>query len=620
MIAPRSWSLTVRVVVVTVVLATVGVLTVGLYLSSVIADGVFEQRSSRILAEAQDTRRGLMGAMDAARNGTTIQQQDTATRFVQSLRTFDEGAQRQAALVPADPESSLSMVTTDRTMLSSVSPELHRKVASGDGVYWQSVALADDGRTVPGIIVGTRVTVPGAGSYDLYLRYSLSNEQNTLEFVQHTLIGAGAALLVLLAGIAVVVARMVTNPLRRAAAAAERLAQGDLSSRMEVSGADELGRVGTSFNHMAASLQEKVEGLAELSRLQHRFVSDVSHELRTPLTTIRMAAAVLDDVKSSFPPDVRRTSELMTTQVRRFDSLLADLLEISRFDAGAAVLDARSEDLGEVVDLAVLDASPIARERGTRLEVRCLADDVTAVVDARRIGRIFRNLITNAIEHGAGKPVLIEIGADAQAVAVVVQDFGQGLTPEAAERVFDRFWRADPSRARTLGGTGLGLAISLEDAHLHAGWLQAWGQEGLGAVFRLTLPRRPGTTLASSPLPLHRDLNMETWISAATGSLGPARAHCDSCASSGDRARLPGPADLPADLAGSDSHLAAEGTGAAKPAECNDYIDQSGVMDNDRAPGQVNLGDRTGTVTDEDEALGVQPEHDEHREAEGRHE
>src|SRR5699024_12364530 len=135
---------------------------------------------------------------------------------------------------------------------------------------------------------------------------------------------------------------------------------------------------------------------------------------------------------------------------------------------------------------------------------------------SRRIDRILRNLLTNAIEHGAGRPVLVQTAADADAVAVVVQDHGHGISPEAAERVFDRFWRADPSRARTLGGTGLGLSISAEDARLHDGWLQAWGKEGEGAVVRLTLPRRPGPVLVRSPLPLVRSLDRVEPVAAAS--------------------------------------------------------------------------------------------------------
>jgi two-component system sensor histidine kinase MtrB len=118
------------------------------------------------------------------------------------------------------------------------------------------------------------------------------------------------------------------------------------------------------------------------------------------------------------------------------------------------------------------------------------------------VERILRNLLVNAVEHGEGRDVVVTSAADRDAVAVVVRDHGCGLAPGEERLVFDRFWRADPARARTSGGTGLGLAIALEDARLHSGWLEAWGEPGHGSVFRLTLPREAGSELVGSPLPL----------------------------------------------------------------------------------------------------------------------
>jgi two-component system sensor histidine kinase MtrB len=123
-------------------------------------------------------------------------------------------------------------------------------------------------------------------------------------------------------------------------------------------------------------------------------------------------------------------------------------------------------------------------------------------VDVRRIERIVRNLVVNAIEYGQGKPVEIRVAANDTAAALTVRDHGIGLKPGEDVLVFSRFWRADPARSKTLGGTGLGLAIALEDARLHGGKLQAWGEPGEGAVFRLTLPRRAGADYTMSPLPL----------------------------------------------------------------------------------------------------------------------
>jgi two-component system sensor histidine kinase MtrB len=244
--------------------------------------------------------------------------------------------------------------------------------------------------------------------------------------------------------------------------------------------------------------------------VQRRFVSDVSHELRTPLTTVRMAGDVLHDARDRFDPVTARSAELLQKELDRFETLLADLLEISRFDAGAAVLEAEDVDLVDVVRRVVDMTSALAAQRDTRVVVhdpgmRCFAE-----ADVRRVERIVRNLVTNAIDHAESRDVEIFIGADRQSAAIAVRDHGIGLGPGESAMVFNRFWRADPARARTSGGTGLGLSISLEDTHLHGGWLQAWGRPGEGAQFRLTLPRQLGTQLRHSPLPLVPDDARET--------------------------------------------------------------------------------------------------------------
>jgi two-component system sensor histidine kinase MtrB len=298
------------------------------------------------------------------------------------------------------------------------------------------------------------------------------------------------------------VTRQVVAPVRAAARTAERFKAGRLTERMAVRGEDDLAALATSFNQMAASLQDQIRRLEELSRVQQRFVSDVSHELRTPLTTVRMAADVLFEGRDEFDAPTARAAELLQTQLDRFEGLLVDLLEISRFDAGAAHLDSERSDLRSLTAHAVEAALPLARARGSALDLQVPDEAALVECDSRRIDRIVRNLVVNAIEHGEGRPVEVVVGADETTVAVAVRDHGVGLRLGDAAMVFNRFWRADPARARTTGGTGLGLAISLEDARLHGGWLEAWGEPGAGSVFRLTLPREVGGSLHGSPLPL----------------------------------------------------------------------------------------------------------------------
>jgi two-component system sensor histidine kinase MtrB len=357
---------------------------------------------------------------------------------------------------------------------------------------------------VPALAVGSqlRLTADSGTTYGLYYLFPLTEQQQTLNVVRQALATAGALLVLLLGAVAFLVTRQVVTPVRLARRIAERLAAGRLEERMVVRGEDDIARLGTSFNQMATNLQRQIRQLEELSQAQRRFVSDVSHELRTPLTTVRMAADVLYDARERFDGATARSAELLQTELNRFEALLVALLEISRFDAGAAVLDLDDVDLVELCERVCDSAEPLAVRRGLRLRVDAHQRPCIAQADVRRIERIVRNLVMNAIEHGEAGEVLVSVDASVDAAAVSVRDRGMGLRAGESALVFNRFWRADPARARSTGGTGLGLAIAMEDAHLHGGWLEAWGEPGQGAVFRLTLPRWAGGRLTSSPLPL----------------------------------------------------------------------------------------------------------------------
>ncbi|MBM6405988.1 HAMP domain-containing histidine kinase [Phycicoccus sp. CSK15P-2] len=408
--------------------------------------------------------------------------------------------------VSNDSDIVLASVRTGAPDQSVVSPELQQALA--DDPTHQHTQLTEvtvdrsDG-PVPAVVVGTVVEVPNAGLYDLFFIYPMEQEVATMALIGRAFVVAGATLTLLVGAVAWVVTRQVVTPVRRAGEVAQRLSSGRLNERMPAKGEDDLALLATSFNNMADSLQSQIRQLEGLSAVQQRFVSDVSHELRTPLTTIRMAVDVIHGNREEFvDASVARSAELLAGELDRFEELLADLLEISRFDAGAAALDVEAVDLRGTVESVVAAARPLAEKRGSPVSVLAGGVPAEAEVDERRVARILRNLVVNAIEHGDGRPVDIHVGVDDDAVAVVVEDHGVGLRPGEAANVFTRFWRADPARARTTGGTGLGLSISLEDARLHNGWLQAWGEPGVGSRFRLTLPRRAGSTLHASPLPL----------------------------------------------------------------------------------------------------------------------
>lgn len=506
--AVRWWrsSLQVRVLTTTLLIGLTALGAVFWYVGQRTAAGLFDERLEQVLTEsARSTQQAQKRfASSPAATGAEVQLllYDVAT---EAQRVGGSGRREVFVLRAPGQTSPVSVpgTATDPELVPVIGAELKDAVAD-DKQHWQSVALpaADGERATPAIVVGQEVSVPVVGTYQLFFLYPLDAEQRRLDFLLRTLAIAAGALVLLLTATTFLVTRQTVRPVRRAAEVAERLADGDLTERMVEHGEDEMASLARSFNEMAAGLQDQIRRLEELSALQRRFVSDVSHELRTPLTTVRMAGEMLYAARDTFDPAVKRSAELLATQLDRFEDLLADLLEISRFDAGAAVLDAEGRDVREVVLRVVDNTVTLAARKGTWLQVDLPDERAVADIDPRRVERICRNLLVNAIEHAEGSAVEVRVGADAQAVAVVVRDRGIGMTADEVSHVFDRFWRADPARARTTGGTGLGLAISLEDARLHGGWLEAWGRPGRGASFRLTLPRRAGMTLTSSPLDL----------------------------------------------------------------------------------------------------------------------
>lgn len=306
----------------------------------------------------------------------------------------------------------------------------------------------------------------------------------------------------IVAAISFIVLRTVSTPIVEAAETSARLASGDLAVRIDVHGEDELATLGRSFNAMADSIESQIKELGELSLVQQRFVSDVSHELRTPLTTIRLAADMLNDQRGEFDPTTARTTELLHTQVQRFETLLSDLLEISRYDAGSVQLELEATSLAHLAEDIIEQMQPLADGRGSELRLVAPGGYSPVDMDPRRVRRVLRNLIGNAIEHGEGRPIVVTVDSNQHAVAAGVRDFGLGMDPADAERVFDRFWRADPSRQRTIGGTGLGLSIALGDATLHGGTLSVWSELGVGTNFVLTLPRRGDALEGPSPIPV----------------------------------------------------------------------------------------------------------------------
>jgi two-component system sensor histidine kinase MtrB len=505
----RRWrrSLQFRTVLTTLMLAIGSFAVVGAYLSNQIADNLFQERLTQAESE---TRYNVKQVQDTFDGAQVTDQSSVITLVYDTLNAVEgRGSVIQRRYVfEAMPEQTkprnrwVESRASDQLTISVIPTDLRKAVQdSGKDQFWASTQFPVGTEDRPGIAVGNKVTFNGT-VYELYLIYDLNTAQKTLDEIQNVLLAGAAVLALMIGAIAWYVTRNVVSPVSHAAVVSEKLAAGQLQERMVVKGEDEVARLGASFNHMAASLQEQITQLATLSQMQQRFVSDVSHELRTPLTTVRMAAEVLYDARDEFDPINKRSAELLYHQVERFQSLLADLLEISRFDAGVAMLDAEPTDIVQLIGHVLEGVGPVAAEYGSEVRLNAPAGNIIVEMDDRRIDRILRNLVLNALEHGEGRPVNISVAANETAVAVAVRDHGIGMTSAEAARVFDRFWRADPARARTTGGSGLGLSIAAEDTKLHNGWLQAWGKKGSGSNFRLTLPLRQGETIARSPLQL----------------------------------------------------------------------------------------------------------------------
>ena len=517
-LAVKVWrrSVQARVVMSTLVLCSIVIGLVGWVLVRQIAEGLVDNRRDASLSVAKEGFSTAQENIAASPAQGAFDESQTMDR-VYDLLVAQGGSSRAYEVVLEGPLSSSAdaSVQTGRRSPSALAPSsipvaLKSRVV-GDGgnpkIHWTYTDLSIRGEMdVPAVAIGTTVAMPAGGNrYALYYLFSMEEQERTLNQIASAMIYAGAALTMLVAGVAWIVTRQVVTPVRLARRIAERLAAGRLEERMHVRGEDDIARLGVSFNQMASSLQSQIRKLEELSRVQHRFVSDVSHELRTPLTTVRMAADVLHDARPTFDPATARSAELLQAELDRFEALLSDLLEISRFDAGAARLEVEPVDLAEVADHVVDFYRGFAQRHGVDLSVRAPTRPVEVEVDVRRIERIVRNLVANAIHYSQSDTVELIVAGSDSSVALAVRDYGVGLRPGEAQLVFNRFWRADPSRVRTSGGTGLGLAIALEDATLHGGWLQAWGEPDHGAQFRLTLPRTAGEELVRSPLPLVPD-------------------------------------------------------------------------------------------------------------------
>ena len=367
-----------------------------------------------------------------------------------------------------------------RTFQTSVS-------LTADGVPPDVRAIAARGRVAaarrtvdgrPRVIVGGEVAA--AEPVQFWFFFPLDDVVRDLAGLRRVLTGSALAMIGVSAAVGAIAARRLLRPIALARDAAHRLEDGELHTRLAGEGSDEFAELSRSFNSMAASLEQTVRELRDLESGHRRFVADVSHELRTPVTALAAAADMLEPRLGELDVNQRRAAKVLVDEARRLRTLVEDLMEISRFDAGAAIVEPDLIDLRRLLLGAV-------RERGWDSVVR--TDDVEQAVvagDRRRLDRVFTNLLDNALRHGA-PPVLVSVTPAGGNAIVQIRDHGRGIPADHAERIFDRFYKVDPARGRS-SSSGLGLAIARENVHLHGGHIEAATDHRGGAVFKITLP------------------------------------------------------------------------------------------------------------------------------------
>ncbi len=404
----------------------------------------------------------------------------------------------QVVLIDETPDGPCAAASNrDAFTVDDVPASLQRAVDTRhkqDGHYhlhWERISMAGH----PYLVAGARINGDGPTGYMLKSLDAERKDLNSLAWslgIATLLALIGAALLAQAAGSAVL------RPVRRLGEAAKRLGEGHLETRLKVSGTDELAEMSRSFNEAAEQLEGRVEELRAREAASRRFVADMSHELRTPLTAITAVTDVLEDEADDLDPMIAPAVRLVVSETRRLNELVETLMEVTRFDAGTAKLRVDEVDVADMITACMdarawVDSVELDAPRG-----------LLATLDPRRLDVIMANLIGNALKHG-GSPVRVALRQDVAAgqIVIAVSDHGPGIPEDVLPHVFDRFYKADASRARS-EGSGLGLSIALENAHIHGGEITAANRPGGGAVFTLRMPLCPRAEDEDAAVPADR--------------------------------------------------------------------------------------------------------------------
>jgi signal transduction histidine kinase len=299
-------------------------------------------------------------------------------------------------------------------------------------------------------------------------------------------------LLVFAGGIATVLgyflSSTVTERIQLLKSAAEKLAEGDLQTRVPVQGRDEVAMLANTFNQMAEQLQTADQKQRDLDNMRRDLIAWVSHDLQTPLTSIRAILEAISDGVVDDPETVKRYLHTAQRDVRNLSSLIDDLFQMAQLDAGGFPLNRDKASLADLVSDTLESFTELAKQQQITLEGNVEADVDPVTMDTQAIGRVLNNLIGNALRHTVKGRVSVWVRRSTQGVEVTVSDTGEGIRTEDISHIFERFYRGEKSRNRGTGGAGLGLAIARGIVHAHGGDIKVESETGKGTQFTFYIP------------------------------------------------------------------------------------------------------------------------------------
>ncbi|MDX3748757.1 HAMP domain-containing sensor histidine kinase [Streptomyces sp. AK08-02] len=471
-----------RLLVAFLLVAGVATLTTGALTFREARNGVLQQSQDGVIAQFRDRVNSL--APELRLPPDEKQLADFADRLTRS-----EPSRNWRVLATY---GDLSGTSTPGDRFEELTSELRAAVASDGSTVFQRVTTGGS----PALVVGLPVTF---GSVDkpttdlsgvsVFLTVPQTNEQAYVQALVPAVERATVPALVLAVLFALLAARGVLRPVRELRRATRSIAEGHLDTRLAVNGSDELADLSHTFNETAAALEESVAELRRMEARARRFAADVSHELRTPLAAMSAVTDILDEDAAHLDPDTATAVRLISEETVKLARLVEDLMEISRFDAGAAGLHLDEIDLADCIRRTLASRAWLET-----VDVRLPPPGtLRGSLDPRRLDVIVANLVGNALRHG-GLPIQLNLYAwehpdDGRRAVIEVLDSGPGIPESVLPHVFDRFYKSDAARTRT-EGSGLGLAITAENVRLHGGTVQAANGPHGGAVFTVELPLR----------------------------------------------------------------------------------------------------------------------------------